>query len=88
MRGKSTPEVDWYKRNVVVPEKVIRKSIQDGLHETIQDEINLKDNKYCLVSDERFKDYLDTIKNNKMHWRNNQKRAPYKFKSSSRSNDE
>ena len=54
MCGQLALEADWEKRNKVVTENVIRKSIQDGLHETIQDELNLKDEDYLLVSDESF----------------------------------
>ena len=47
-------EANRVKRNKVVPEKEIKKAIQDRLHETIQDELNLKDDEYLLVSDESF----------------------------------
>ena len=64
MGYQSALEADWDKRNKVVPEKVTRKSIWDGLNETIQDELNIEDDYYCLVSDDRLNKYLDTIEHN------------------------
>ena len=88
MRSQLDLETDWEKRNKVVPEKVIRKVIWDELHETMQDELNLKDEDYLMISDERFDKYLDTIEHNEMRRRETQKRAQDKPKSSSVSNDE
>ena len=58
---QSSLGADWDKRNKVEPRKVIRKAIIYGLHETIQDKLYIKDDKYCLVSDESFSEYLKTI---------------------------
>ena len=51
-------------RNKVVPENIVHKAIIDELHETMQDKLDLKDNDCCIVPNERFKKYLDTIKHN------------------------
>ena len=53
----------------------------------MQDKLDLKDGDYCLVPDERFIKYFYTIKNNDMRMKETQKRAQYRLKSSSRSND-
>ena len=66
MRGQLSIESYWDKHNEVVPEKVNIKVIQYGLHETMKDKLNLKDEGYCLMSYERFNNYVDNIKHNKM----------------------
>ena len=73
MHGQFTLEADWDKRNKVMIKKVIRKAIRDRLHETIQDELDLKDDDYWLVSDEWFNHYLDTTEHNQMRRRETQK---------------
>ena len=75
MDGQSALEDNWKKRNKCLPEKFMRKSIQYGLHDTIQDKLNLKHDNYCLVFDERFNEYLETIKHNKMHRKETHRRA-------------
>ena len=87
MRSQLSLEANWDKGNKVVPAKAIIKAIQDGLHETMQEKIDLKYKEYCLVNDERFSDYLDNIEKNKMRRRETLKRARGKFKYSSGSND-
>ena len=64
------------------PEKVIRKATQDGLHETMWEKLDLKYDNYNLVSNERFKTYLDTLEHNKMHRREKKKIVRDKIKSS------
>ena len=81
-------EANWDKRNKVVPEKVIIKAIRYELHVTMQDKLHLKEDNYCLFSDERFKYYLYTIEQNKMRRRETQKRARDKIKSASGTNDD
>ena len=54
IRGQSALETDWDKCNKLVPEKVIIKSIRNGLHETMQDELDVNGDNYFLVSDESF----------------------------------
>ena len=81
-------EANWDKRNKVVPEKVIRKAIRYELHVTMQDKLHLKEDNYCLFSNERFKYYLYTIEKNKMRRRETQKRARDKIKSASGTNDD
>ena len=88
MHGQLDLEADWNKCNGVVPEKVIQKPTRDGLHETMQEELDLKDDEYRLVSDERFNKYLYTIERNKMHRRETQKRAQDRLKSASGANDD
>ena len=71
-----------------MPEKLIRKAIRYGLHETIQDKLGLKGDDYHLVSDEIFNKYLDTIDYKKMRSRDTQKISREKLKSSYVSNDD
>ena len=54
-------KVEWYKCTEVVPKKSIWELIKYRLHKTMQDEIDLKYDKYCLLFYESFKEYLDTI---------------------------
>ena len=61
MRRKYTLENYWDNCNEVVPGKVIRRTIRDILHDTIQEKLDLEDYNYCLVSKERFNGYLDSI---------------------------
>ena len=88
MHGQSALEADWDKCNEVVPENVIQKSAREGLHETMQEELDLKADEYRLVSDERFNKYLYTNEHNKMQRRETQKRARDRLKSASSANDD
>ena len=88
MRVQYSLEADYDKCNKVVLEKVIRKAIRNGLHETMQDKLKLKDSDYHMSSDERLSEYLDTIDHNGMRRRETQKRARDKLKYSSGSNDD
>ena len=87
MQFQSSLEAKWYKRNEVVPEKVTRKSNWNRLHDTMQEKLGLKYDDYHMVSDERFNDYLYTIEHKNVWRRETHKRAQYKIKSSSGSND-
>ena len=53
----------------------------------MKDEIDLKDDDYCLVSYERFNEYLDTIKHNAMLSSKTQRGDRNKLKSASGDND-
>ena len=87
MCGKWSLEADWENRKKVVPKKLIRKAIRDGLHDTMQDKLDLKDGNYHLFGNERFNEYLETVNHNKMSMRYTHKRSWYKIKYYSGSND-
>ena len=88
MRVQSSLEADWDNNNEVVTQKVIRKAIRDGLHETMQEKLDHKDNKYHMVGYERFNKYLDTTEHKKICRRENQKIVQYNIKYYSGSNDD
>ena len=88
MSSKSYLEANWDKRNKVILEKVIIKAIRYGLHNNTKDKIDIKDNNYHLVINERFNEYLDTIEHSDMCRRETYKRARDKLKNSSGSNDD
>ena len=53
----------------------------------MQDKLNLKDNNYHKLYNERFNKYLDNIKHNNNCMRETQKRAKENLKSTSGAND-
>ena len=88
MHGQSALESYWDKRNEVVPEKVIRKSIRYLLNDTMQDKLDIKDDNCFLVYNESLEYYLDTIKHNKMCRRDTHKRSQDEHKSVFGTNDD
>ena len=80
MRNETSEEANWDARDLASTEITIRKAIRDGLHDSLQIELDQKEEDYRMVNDEKFNEYLVSIEHSELRRRDERTRANERLK--------